>query len=179
MVDVADQVGAKLQPGAMHAAFQRSDRASRLLRRVLIGLLLQNNHGQRLALVGWQPLQRPSQFMQRHAILVRSGNRNLRQIGRVGEFALAAHAADEVVDHDPVHPRGEICSWDEAVLRDQYLGRDVLRQIVGGSAIASQSECPHSHFRHERNKLIVKFVLHRLRLLVVLSRSAEDTCGVV
>ena len=64
------------------------------------------------------------------AIFMGGGNRNFRQVGRVGEFTLAPHAADEMVDHNPVNPGGEICSRNEAIFRDQNLGRDILRQIV-------------------------------------------------
>jgi hypothetical protein len=63
----------------------------------------------------------------------------------VGEIAFTANAADEMVDHDTMHPRCEIRAWGKAILGHQGFGCNILGQIV---AIPGQGECPDTHFRH-------------------------------
>ena len=133
---IAHQIRAKLQSGTMYAAFQGADRATGLLRGIFVRLLLQHDHEQSLTLFRRQAVHRPSQFTQRCAILMGGGHRDFRHIFHVGEFALAAHTTDKVVDHYPVNPRGKVGSWDEAILSNQRLGRDILSEVVGGGSVS-------------------------------------------
>ena len=144
--------------GAMHAAFQRADGAAGHFGGDFIGFFLQHDHEQRFALVRRQAIRAPSPVHATRCDLRARRYRHLRHGVHVGEFAAAAHAADEVIDHDPMHPGGEIGARDKAVPSHQRLGRNILRQILGGRSVPRQCQRPDAHLWQECGKFFVKLV---------------------
>jgi hypothetical protein len=160
VITFSHHVRPQLQASAVDPAFESADGAAGLFGGSFVWDFIQGDHEQCFPLIGREALQRPGQFAQSGTIFVGSGNRLLWHILHIGKLAFIANTADEVVDHDPMHPGGEISAGHKTVLGQQSLGCDVLCKIIGGRSVSCQGECPDAHFRKKADELLIEVVGH-------------------